>query len=223
MSVARAAASALESRALESRLVRVTSPVKTSMSKRIWGLDWSTELPWTFDDATLEAGSFADAMPFIREHYQRIFGDASDGRFYVEQMTEAKRRFGDEMDVFVFRSSGQTVGIAIAHPTDWSTYYVRSFAVLPEFRERRFCTEFVERIIEPLRRVGVDRFESDCSVANQPMVRLCTSQGMLATSMLNSERWGMTVRFTKFLNEDAQEVFRRQFLNVPAFGRNPNR
>lgn len=200
--------------------VRRVGPLSPGpMSKRIWDLDWSAELPWALDGATVDCGTFADALPFVREHYPAIFGQTPDARFLVEEMTEAKRRFGEEMDVFVFRSGEKTVGICTAHPSDWSTWYIRTFAILPEFRERRFCSEFAQRLVEPLQRAGVTRWEADCSAANRAMVRLFTSQGLVATSMLNSERWGMTLRFTKFLREDAEEVFRRQFLNVPAFGR----
>jgi hypothetical protein len=189
------------------------------LAERVWGLDWSRELPWSFDDATLEMGSFEDALPFMEEHYAGIFGVEHD-RFYVEGMTEQKRRFGREMDVFIFRSEGKTIGVVTAHPSDWSTYYVRTFAILPRYRERGWCSDWADRICAPLRAVGCDRWEAECSSANSAMMRLFIGRGMLITSSVNSERWGHMVRFTKFLRPEAEKVFRRQYMNVPAFGRN---
>ena len=191
---------------------------RMSLSRRIWDLDWSSELPWDIDGVIVEPGTFDDALAFMREHYARIFGDGQ-GRFFSEEMTEAKRRFGEEMDVLLLREEGKAVGLCTAHPSDWSTWYLRTFALVPEVRERRLCTIFGARLMEVLRRVGVARFEAECSAANVPMLRTFTSLGFVPTSMSNSERWGMTLRFTKYLREDAEEVFHRQFLNVPVVGR----
>ncbi len=191
-----------------------------SMSRRYWQLDWSKELPWSAEGVSIEIGDFADARPFIETHYPSIFADGSE-RFLREEMTGAKERFCSEMDVFLFRSAAKTVGICLAHPTDWSTYYIRTVALLPELRERGTAATFGRRIASVLKSAGVQRFEAECSPGNEAMIRTFTSQGMLMTGTGNSERWGATLRFTKFLSADAESVFRRQFLSVPAFGRNP--
>ena len=87
-------------------------PRTVPLAERLWGLDWSQILPWSFEEVTVESGTFEDALPFIAEHYARIFG-TNDGpaRFLVEPMTPAKRRFGAEMDVFLFRAEGKTIGV----------------------------------------------------------------------------------------------------------------
>jgi hypothetical protein len=190
-----------------------------TLSMRLWGLDWSKVLPWSFDGATLESGTFDDAFPFMEEHYARIFGVEPE-RFFVEGMTDAKRRFGDEQDVFVFRKEGKTIGVATGHPTDWSTYYIRTFALLPEYRELGWCHDWIRAIAEPLRKAGCDRWEADCSPANAAVMGLLTRNGHLITGHLTSERWGQMVRFTKFLRPDVEKAFRRQFIYVPAYGRN---
>jgi hypothetical protein len=105
--------------------------------------------------------------------------------------------------------------LLLANPLDWSTYYMRSVAMLSEFRERRLLTRFMERSYEPLREAGVERIEGECSPANTPMMRMLVGQGFLVTSTTNSERWGSTVHFTKFLSEEADTVFRRQYCYVP--------
>lgn len=186
-----------------------------SQSRRLWGLCWDTVLPWSIDDVSVEVGTFADALPFIRDHYARIFGEGSaPGRFLSDPMTGAKRRFGDEMDVLAFRHEDSTVGLLMAHPLDWSTYYMRSVALLPEYRDRRLLTRLVERTFSPLREVGVERIEGDCAPTNGAMMRMLVGLGFLVTSTANSERWGAHVRFTKYLRDDAEDVFARQFCGV---------
>jgi len=188
------------------------------MSQRIWNFDWADHLPWRFDKISVESGSFSvDALPFIRDHYARIFAGADAAqRFLADPLTDAKRRFGDEMDVLVFRAQGLTVGLLIGHPLDWSTYYMRSVAILPEYRDRRLLTRVMEKTYEPLREAGVERIEGECSPSNGPMMRMLTGLGFLVTSTANSERWGATVRSTKFLREEAEDVFARQFCGMRA-------
>ncbi len=183
-----------------------------SHSSRLWGIDWDKILPWSFEEVRVEPASFNDALPFMRDHYATIFGaHAIESRFLASPMTPAKRRFCEESDVFLFRTSDRTVGLLLANPADWSSYYMRSVAVLPEFRERRLLTRFMEQSYAPLRAAGVERIEGECSPANAPMMRMLVGQGFLVTSTANSERWGATVRFTKFLSEEAESVFLRQF------------
>lgn len=190
----------------------------STLSRRLWQLSWAAVMPPEIDGIAVEIGSFAEAYPFVEEHWAAIFGDDA-ARFHVEELTEAKRRFWDEMDVFVFRADGRIAGIAAGHPTDWSTYYMRTFALLPEFRERRFASAFGEHMSRALREAGVARLEAETSVANVAMSRLLASQGFLISSMLASERWGVMLRFTKYLDGEAESVFRRQFVNVPAYGK----
>ena len=120
------------------------SPLTPPLSQKLWDLDWAQLLPWSFEEVTVEVGTFDEALPFVAEHYARIFGtDELAGRFLVEAMTPAKRRFGAEMDVFLFRAEGRTVGIFMSHPSDWSTYYMRTAALLPEYRGRHLVSRFM--------------------------------------------------------------------------------
>lgn len=186
-----------------------------SLSKKLWDLDWSRILPWSFEEVTVESGTFDDALPFIAENYARIFGtEDGQSRFLVEAMTTAKRRFGAEMDVFLFRAEGKTIGVVMSHPSDWSTYYMRSAAYLPEYRGRHLATRFLERICEPLRNAGVVRVESDVAPSNVPMLKAHLAEGFVASSMTSSERWGLLVRLTKFLQDEAEAVFVRQFCGI---------
>ncbi len=193
---------------------------QSSLSWRLWNLDWEKILPWSFEEVTVVSAHFDDALPFMTEHYARIFGtESNEGRFLSSPLTEAKRRFSAETDVFLFQVAARTVGLFMAHPSDWSTYYMRTAALLPEYRGRHLVSRFMERICEPLREAGVERLCGDVSPANTPMMKLHVGQGFLVTSIANSERWGSCVHFTKFLRQEADAVFRHQFCNSPPLNR----
>ncbi len=195
------------------------------MSQRVLGLDWREHLPWIVGDLTVEAGSFAkDAQPFMAAHFAELF-DAADiqKRFLTDPLTDAKRRFGDEMDVLCLKAAGRVVGLLVGHPLDWSTYYWRSVALLPAHRANHALARVMERSYEPLHAAGIERVEGECSPTNAPMMRTLTKLGWVVTSTANSERWGATVRFTKFLRGDAEDVFARQFCGVRSKQRQPER
>src|SRR5580658_6991842 len=193
---------------------RRSGPRPVALSQRLWGLDWDRLLPWQIDDVVVEAGSLEEAIPFMRDHYTEIFS-TGDGRFFTEMMSEAKRRFFAEMDIFVLRVAGETVGLVMGHPSDWSTYYMRSVALLAQYRARGVFPRFLEHFYEPLRKAGVERIEADASPSNQAVIRLHLSEGSIVTATGSSERWGAFVRFTKFLNQEPHDVFHRQFCSMP--------
>jgi ribosomal protein S18 acetylase RimI-like enzyme len=169
-----------------------------------------------FEEVVVELSTFDEALPFVEKNYPRIFGASGfESRFLTDPMTETKRRFGAEMDVFQFRAPEGVIGVIMCNPTDWTTYYIRTAAFLPEFRERHLSSRYLERIYEPLRAAGVERIEAETSPANMPMMRLFASSGFLMTSTSNSERWGYLARFTKYLREEGESVFLRQYCVAP--------
>jgi ribosomal protein S18 acetylase RimI-like enzyme len=197
------------------RQPRTDADLRVPLSVKLWDLDWSRVLPWTIEGVTVEHASFDEALPFVGEHYAAIFGTAeASARFLVEPMTPAKRRFGGEMDVFLFRDGGRSVGVHMSHPTDWSTYYMRTTALLPEYRGRGIVSRFMELVVEPLRAAGVARIEGDVAPTNTPMVKLNLAQGFVVTATTTSERWGVNLRLTKFLSDEAERVFARQFCTM---------
>ncbi len=182
------------------------------LSQRLWDLDWAPHTPWRFGDVEVESAPFDDALPFMRAHYAAIFEATSrEARFLTDPMTAAKERFCREMDAFLFKQAGTTVGVLMAHPSDWSTYYMRSAAFLPEFRGQGLLSRCVEATFEPLRAAGCERVEVECSAANGVVVHMLSGLGFAVTAMQSSERHGSMIRFTKFLREDAEATFVRQF------------
>ncbi|HEX8793601.1 MAG TPA: GNAT family N-acetyltransferase [Polyangiaceae bacterium] len=183
-----------------------------TLSQRWWGLDWRDVLPFHFDDGRAEFATMGDVLPFISEHYPAIFGAKDvEGRFLQNPMTEAKRRFFAEMDFFLFRVAGDVAGVFMAHPWDWSTYYLRSTGILPQYREQRLMTHFFDCLDEPLRAAGVERIEAEVSPANAPIIRVLAGHGYIVTGQVATERWGLLLRYTKFLSQGANAVFGRQY------------
>jgi hypothetical protein len=191
------------------------APLPRALSRRLWDLDWGKHLPWHFDEITVEHADFDGAVPFMKAHYGTIFeAESKASRFLHDPMTDAKLRYCREMDVFLFRDAGATVGVVLSHPTDWSSYYVRSAAFLPAYRGRNLQSRWFEASYAPLRAVGVERIEAECAPSNAVTVCILNKLGFAVTATSNTERFGALVRFTKFLQEEAETTFLRQFCAV---------
>ncbi len=206
-----------------SNLTGPTSGASAPLSSRLWDLDWSAELPWTLDGVVVEAGSLDDWTSFLSSRFGDLYaGQDHLDRFLPQTMTEAKRRWASEMDFFVLRESGEVLGVLIAQPSDWSTYYLRNTAILPKARGRRLIPTLIGRIGETLRARGVERIQGDVSPTNIPSMRMLLSQGFVVSSFSNSERWGTCVQLTRFLRAEAAAVFARQFCALQLGGSQPN-
>jgi len=191
---------------------RVGEAASKRMSERLWGHDWAS---WTHAGVNAELGSFADAKPFIAEHYPTIFA-TEPNRFLEEKLTAAKLRFLDECDVHIFRADDKVVAIGLGHPTDWATYYIRTFALLPEYRDRGIVRAYVENVAAQIAPLGAERIEFDTSPGNVPMNRAFLRLGCVVTGSLNTDRWGTLLRYTLHLSGEAKRVFKSQYLIVPA-------
>jgi len=186
-----------------------------TLSQRWWGLDWRDVLPFHLDGARADFATMADVLPFVKEYYPAIFGAKDvESRFLESPMTEAKRRYFAEMDFFQFRVDGEAAGVFMAHPWDWNSYYVRSTALLPQYRGRRLLGRMLQRLEDPLRAAGVERVETEVSPANAPMIRTIGEQGFIVTGQTATERWGLLLRYTRFLSHEANAVFRRHYVGM---------
>lgn len=179
-------------------------------SERLWNLHWPTR---QFGTMSISLGTFSDAIPFITEHYPKIF-PSQPGLWLEEKMTAAKRLFLEESDVLLFRDEGRIFGICVSNPADWATYYVRTIAILPEYRHHRIVHELGPLLEETLRDGGVERIEAETAPTNVAMNRAFLRQGWMVTATVNSERWGALLRYTKFLTAEPERTFRRQFVVV---------
>ena len=180
----------------------------TRMSERYWGLTWPTT---GHGGLTVVPVPFEACLPFMTAHYAHLFESEPD-RFFEEKMTDAKRRYLAEADCFLFQRDGKDVGLCVCDPSDWSSYYIRTYSLLPEVRHGEFSMSFLRYMFERLRAVGVKRVEADTAPSSLAVQRALTGLGMLITHTVASERWGLLLHLTGFLDEDAERAFRRQFL-----------
>jgi GNAT superfamily N-acetyltransferase len=182
-----------------------------SWSERLWGIDWGDHFPIRYESGVVcEKVSLERALPFIRDNYDRIFASAQRA-FYPDPISEAKLRFYRETDIFLFTENGTELGVVIAHPTDWNTYYVRTFAVLPEHQSRNVAHEWVARTLQVLQTHGVLRFETDTAPANRAVIKILSNFGLFVTGTLATERWGVVLRYTKLMDKSAEDDFVRRF------------
>ena len=205
-----------------SELTGSAKSARTTMSRRLWDLDWAAELPWEVNGVRVAAGSADEIVGFLADNHAELFpGRGADDRFFRETMTEAKRRWAADMDVFAFYLGDDLVGTFMGHPTDWSSYYIRTTAILPHVRGRRLVPFLIGQMSAVLSRFGVERVEADVPPTNAPSLGVLASQGFLVTSVVNSERWGTCLRLTKYLRPAAEAAFVRQFCSFDAGRRAP--
>ena len=187
----------------------------TPLSKTLWGLDWAAELPLSLardGSVTVHLGTFDGSLPFVREHYSAIFEQQTSSPFSLGNFTEAKAKYYREVgDFFEFRSRDRMVGLLVCTPTDWSSYYLRSAAILPEFQGRNLMQRLFPKMFEILKRVGVERVEADTSPANFAVIHTLARLRFNVTGTLLSERFGTCVHLTKFLDPPSEHTFLRQF------------
>ena len=185
------------------------------LSRALWDIDWAASLPVSLgtDGVTVEDSSFDRASSFVGEHYADLFDENAASPFSTRPGDGAKQRYYDLVgDFFEFRQSGRTIGFLTCTPHDWSTYYLRSAAVLRAHQGRGLVPAFCRRFLfGVLARAGVERVECDTSPANLTMVHVMTRLRFNVTGTHLSERWGAHVRFTKFLNGDCEDTFLNQF------------
>lgn len=188
---------------------------KKQLVEELWGISWRSLLPYALegDDVIVELSSYDRALPFITEHYAAIFEEPAEGAiFFAAKLNDAKARFHRRAsDFFEFKQLGRTIALLIGNPVDWSTYYFRSAAMLPEYQGKQLFREFVPLLFECLKNSGVERVQADTSPSNLAMMRLLTALGFNVTGTILSERWGAQVQLTKFLEENSETVFLQQF------------
>ncbi len=213
-----------------------SEPLRPTQSEReqprlthlLWGLDWAEHVPVDLGDTgvTVELTSFEAAMPFISAHYELIF-EEQPGSSKFKQDTSirgAKERYYQHCgDFFDFRCDGESVGLLIGAAADWSTYYIRSAAILPGFQGKRLHRLFFPTLFDALRGAGIERVEADTSPSNFAVLRVLESLSFNPTGMTLSDRWGAHVHLTKYLDESSETVFLDQFCSGVAYQRQDRR
>jgi hypothetical protein len=184
-------------------------------SRSIWNIDWSDHLPRviTSDGIAVEWTTFESILPFVNEHLANIFEETFNGSPFLKRpISPSKARYYRECaDVFQFRDGARVVGILVCTPIDWSTYYLRLAATIPEYHGRNLPQRFFPQLFDILKKAGVERVEAETSPSNLAVIHSMTRMRFNVTGTISSERWGVLVRLTKFLDAECEDVFLRQF------------
>lgn len=189
-----------------------TTGARDSLSRTLWGIEWSRHLPRRIGrDVVVTHSSYDAALPFIREHYAAIFEEPSDSPFHVVSASSKARYYRASGDFFEFREGESTVGLLVGTPVDWSSYYLRSAAVIPSHQGKKVVQRFFPILFGVLADAGVERVEADTSPANLATLHLLTRLRFNVSGMVLTERWGAHVHFTRFLDEAAEATFLGQF------------
>ena len=100
----------------------------------------------------------------------------------------------------------------IGEPEDWSSYYIRTLAILPDYQRPALLRRFVRACLEePLTAHHVERVTAETSPSNVAMSRFLTEYRFHVTGHQLSERWGPLVRYTRFLDPDRDAMFQARF------------
>ena len=191
-------------------------PIAADMpqSGRMWGFSLRDVLPHKLSDdgVVAVAGEFPRMGRFLSEQFA-MFTEESQGSKPNHIVSNRKLEYlRDACDLVELRHADETVGLLIGAPEDWSSYYVRMFAMRRDFQRPAVIRRFVrDCLFTPLAEHGVERICADTSPANIAMSRLFTELHFHVTGNHLSDRWGPMVRYTRFLSPACEEQFLRKF------------
>lgn len=181
----------------------------SKLSALLWELDWQSHFPMAIsqDSLSVEVADFEQVRHFLKSSLTLIHGVATSPFFWTETNEAKSRYYESTADMFRFQKEGETVGLFIANPQDWSTYYIRYMGLLPQYQGRGIFHEFLPRFIASLNHSPIRRIEIDISASQSAQIHLLNKLKFIITGNLNSERWGTLLRLTRFIDENCQEIF----------------
>jgi hypothetical protein len=192
-------------------------PSSTTLSARLWGLDFTKTSPRTLTSDGVQAvpGDMTRACDFLAREFP-AFREEHSGVIPSAKMLDAKRWYlQSACDVIELRHDDRTVGVLIGAPEDWSSFYIRMFALLQAYQRPALRRRFVrECVFEPLIAHQVERVVADTSPLNLGMSVLFNEMRFHVTGHQLSDRWGPLVRYTKFLDPACEAAFHRRFSGI---------
>lgn len=209
---ARRAASVLPESSERSGVYRSVPP--QTLSARFWGAELARDLPRVLSRDGVQAvrGEIGRVGEFLMQAFP-TFTEEELGADLSPRMIEAKGHYlRTASDLIELQHLGRTVGVMVGAPEDWSSFYVRILAFLPEYQRPALTRRFVrECLFEPLVARGVERIVAETWPTNIAMTRGFTEMHFHVTGHQLSERWGALVRYTKFLDPAREAAFERRF------------
>jgi hypothetical protein len=193
-----------------------------TLSAKIWGFDLCKDLPRVLSSHGVQAqrGDSQRVRAFLLREFPTLTEEAL-GAEPSEAVQDAKRWYlRTACDLIELQHDGETVGAFIGAPEDWSSYYVRIFALLPRYQRPALIRRFIrECVFEPLRAARIERVIADTSPANIAMTRCFSEQSFYFSGHQLSERWGPLVRYTHFLDPAREAAFLKRFAGTAPPGR----
>ena len=114
-------------------------------------------------------------------------------------------------DCFVLKQKNEVIGIGVNNLSDWQSYYMRYFILLPQYRGQGIFQAYTEWLIGVLSRHGVNRIEMHVSPSNPVQIHRVNKLGFAMTGLSLSERWGAMIHFTRFLQTNLETHFVESF------------
>ena len=183
-------------------------------SQRMWGFSLAETLPrvLTRDGITAITGDYSRMGRFLASEFG-MFYEESQGAVPDYIVRNRKSEYlRDACDLIELRHEDNTIGVLMGAPEDWSTYYVRIFALRRSYQRPAMTRQFIrDCLFDPLTEHGVERICADTSPANIAMSRLFTELHFHVTGSQLSDRWGPLVRYTRFLSPACEAEFLRKF------------
>lgn len=192
-----------------------------SLSAKLWGLDLGEGLPrvLSHDGITAMPGDLTRVRSFLAAEFPS-FGEETLGASPFESIINAKRWYlGSASDAIELRLADRTIGVLVGAPEDWSSYYIRVFAVIQLYQRPALIRRFGrECVFEPLALHHVERVVADTSPTNLAMARCFSELHFHVTGHQLSDRWGPLVRYTRFLDPACEAAFLKRFAGIAAGG-----
>lgn len=187
----------------------------SSFSRKILRIDWNRHFPYSLRQpgCVVELSHFESCSQFIEKNHSRVYEQNLWGTsFPNEKIGDSKLRYYQEVgDFFQFQVRGECVGVFIGTVTDWSSYYLRYCAILPEHQGQGFFQEMVKHLLATLELYGVQRVEGDVSPSNLVNIHIFNKLQFNVTGLRLTDRWGAMIHFCKFLNRSPENLFLDQF------------
>jgi len=190
----------------------VSSLRTPTQSEALWGADFLADAPRHLSGTSgveVLRGDWDRASAFLRR-FPMLAENLAESQAHT---SAAKRRYLRTFcDLIECRKDGQTVGVFIGAPEDWSTYYCRVLAVDPSFAVRPLLRRFTRECLErPLAQLGVDRLVGETGATNTAMSRWFIDLGFHVSGQRLTERWGPLTHFTTFLDRDCSQMFAHRY------------
>ncbi|MCX6128117.1 MAG: GNAT family N-acetyltransferase [Proteobacteria bacterium] len=188
-----------------------------SLVKKVWGLDWTEHFPMNLvGSIEIESLSYHEAAPIIGNLFPEVYQfDPKELRFSEPDPLDLKQRYYEIMgEFFIFRDSSadqKIVGLAAGSLLDWSSYNFRNIAIAPGYQNHGIYVAFFDCLAEILKKYGVRRIEGDVAPSNRHHIHVLNKMGCTVSALGFSERWGVLLHMTRYLEADDQDRCARLF------------